>query len=196
MQSINFLGKRGGIYQKNIVYDRRLFLIALIVFGVTVITLLALIGFNIYLSSTLKGVVKKQNETKQSIMTNQTVEAQYLLFSNKLKTIAEIFEKRNNKQQAINYLSNLFTDSGFIGGVNYDGDAQILSLTVDSTSIFQLEKLVEKLDSDEVKTNFSSLNRSNIRRTEVGNYAMKLTVELKKQTGNSASDSKTGTNAK
>lgn len=179
MQSINFLGKRGSLYQKHVAQDHRLFQIALASFGVTVIVLLALVGFNIYLASTLQGVVKKQNDTKQSIVTNQTVEAAYLLFSHKLKAIAEIFEKRNNKQQAINFLNELFADNGFIGGINYDGAEQILSLTVDSTNIFQLEGLINKLDSPEVKSNFASLNRSNISRSSEGKYSMKLTVQLK-----------------
>lgn len=180
MQSINFLGKRGSLYQKHVAEDHRLFQIALASFGVTVIILLALVGFNIYLASTLQGVVKKQNDTKQSIVTNQTVEAAYLLFSHKLKAIAEIFEKRNNKQQAINYLNELFSENGFIGGVNYDGEEQILSLTVDSTNIFQLDELVKKLDSPEVKSNFASLNRSNMSRSNEGKYSMKLTIQLKK----------------
>lgn len=180
MQSINFLGKRGSLYQKHVVQDHRLFQIALGSFGATVIVLLALIGFNIYLASTLQNVVKKQNDTKQSIVANQTVEVAYVLFSSKLKAIAEIFEKRNNKQQAINYLNELFSDSGFIGGVNYDGAEQILSLTVDSTNIFQLDGLIKKLDSPEVKSNFASLNRSNITRSSEGKYSMKLTIQLKK----------------
>lgn len=180
MQSINFLGKRGSLYQKNVAQDHRLFQISLVSFGITVLVLLALVGFNIYLASTLQGVIKKQNDTKQSIVTNQTVEAAYLLFSHKLKAIAEIFEKRNNKQQAINYLGELFSDNGFIGGVNYDGVEQILSLTVDSNNIFQLDELIKKIDSPEVKQNFASLNRSNISRSSEGKYSMKLTVQLKK----------------
>lgn len=179
MQSINFLGKRGSIYQSNLVRDHKLFLAALICFGVSIIIFLAMIGFNIYLGVKLQNITKKQKETQQSIVTNQTVEASYLLFSNKLKAIGEIFEKRNNKQQAINYLSSLFGDSAFIGGVTYDGEAQILSLTVSSNNVFLLEDLMQRLDSDEVRANFASLNKSNIRRTEDGKYEMKLTIELK-----------------
>lgn len=179
MQSINFLGKRGSLYQKNLAKDHKLFLISLVCFGAVVLVFLALLGFNIFLGVKLQNVTKKQNETRQSIVNNQTVEASYLLFSNKLKAIGEIFEKRNNKQQAINYLSNLFGDSAFIGGVNYDGEAQILSLTVSSDNIFSLDELVKRLDSEEVRTNFASLNKGNIRRTEEGRYEMKLTIELK-----------------
>lgn len=181
MQSINFLGKRGSLYQKHIAEDHRLFQIALVVFGVTTLVFLALMGFNIYLASVLQGVVKKQTDTKQSIVTNQTVETAYLLFSHKLKAIAEIFEKRNNKQQAINYLNELFSDNGFIGGVIYDGDEQILSLTVNSSDVFQFEELIKKLDSAEVKSNFSSMSRNNISRMGDGKYSMKLTVQLKKE---------------
>jgi Tfp pilus assembly protein PilN len=123
--------------------------------------------------------IQRQNKTKQSLVDNQSLEVTYFVFSNKLKAIAEIFDQRNNKQQAINYLSNLFGDQVFINGVTYDGTAQVLSLNLTSTNIFDLEALITSLNNPEVKANFSSLTKSNVRRNEDGSYNLKLTLELK-----------------
>jgi len=179
MYNINFFGRAGDLYQKTREKDRKFLTWSLIGFGITLGLFTAILGLNLWYGQQLNQIVNNQNKTKQSLLGNQTVELAYLISTNKLKAIVEIFDQRNNKQQAINYLSNLFGDQVFINGVAYDGVAQVLSLNLTSTNIFDLEKLINSLNTPEVKANFSSLNKSNIKRNEDGSYNMKLTLELR-----------------
>lgn len=180
MYNINFFGKAGDIYQRTRKKDKKILTWALIFFGIALASFMIILGINLWLGQQLNLIVKNQTKTKQSLMSDQSVELSYLIFANKLKVIVEIFDLRNNKQQALNYLANLFGDQVFIKGVAYDGVAQVLSLNLTSANIFDLEKLINSLNTQEVKDNFSSLTKSNIRRNDDGSYNIRLTLELKK----------------
>lgn len=195
MYQINFFGKAGEVYLRTRNKDQKFMTWSLVAFAAVVAVFVAVLSYNLYLGNELEDTARKQTQTKQSLAGNQSVEVTYLIFSQKLKAIAEIFELRNNKQQAINYLANLFGDKVFISGVTYDGEDQVLSLNLRSKDVFDLEKLMVSLNSQEVRTNFSSLTKSNIRRSEDGSYDLKLTLELKNQAKTAQAASKTSTNA-
>jgi hypothetical protein len=177
--NINFFGKAGDIYQKTRKLDKQFLTWSLVGFGSVVVVFLVLLVADLWMGNQLKSIITKENNTKQSLADNQTLEVSFLVFSHKLKSIGEIFVQRNNKQQAINYLSSLFGPEVFISGVTYEGEAQVLSLALTSTNIFELEKLLNSLDTPEVKESFSSLSKSNIKRNEDGSYDLRLTLELK-----------------
>ena len=186
MYTINFFGRASDLYQRTRTLDQKFFRWSLIGFLGVMVIFVAVLATNLYFGQQLKKVSQNQNQVKQSLVDNQPLEVSYLVFSQKLKAIAEIFEHRNNKQQAINYLSNLFGDQVFISGVTYDGDVQVLSLNLNSANIFDLQQLLSDLDTPEVHTNFSSLSKSNIKRNEDGSYDLKVTLELKQDASGSA----------
>lgn len=186
MYTINFFGRASDLYQRTRTLDQKIFQWSLIGFLIVMVIFVGLLATNLYFGQQLKQVSQNQNQVKQSLVDNQPLEVSYLIFSQKLKAIAEIFVHRNNKQQAINYLSNLFGDQVFISGVTYDGDAQVLSLNLNSANIFDLQKLLSDLDTPDVRTNFSSLSKSNVKRNENGSYDLKVTLELKQDATASA----------
>ena len=186
MYTINFFGRASDLYQRTRTLDQKFFRWSLIGFLGVMVVFVALLATNLYFGQQLKKVSQNQNQVKKSLVDNQPLEVSYLVFSQKLKAIAEIFVHRNNKQQAINYLSDLFGDQVFISGVTYDGEVQVLSLNLNSANIFDLQKLLSDLDTPEVHTNFSSLSKSNIKRNEDGSYDLKVTLELKQDATNSA----------
>lgn len=191
MYTINFFGRASDLYQRTRKLDQKIFRWSLISFLGIMVVFVALLATNLYFGQQLKKVSQNQNQIKQSLVDNQPLEVSYLVFSQKLKAIAEIFVHRNNKQQAINYLSNLFGDQVFISGVTYDGDVQVLSLNLNSANIFDLQQLLADLDTPEVHTNFSSLSQSNIKRNEDGSYDLKVTLELKQATPSAATNNQT-----
>lgn len=193
LQSINFFGRAGDLYQRTRQQDQKFLKWALVWFGGVVGIFLILLIINLILGQQLKRLNTEQTQGKQSLVNNQSVEVAYLVFSHKLAAIAQIFEQRNNKQQAINYLSSLFGSEVFISGVTYEGTEQVLSLNLNSANIFDLSQLLQQLDTPEVKENFSSLVKSNIRRNEDGSYDLKLTLELKAATASAKTTGAGGT---
>lgn len=183
MSDINFLSRRQGkltkVEKQDLVYHRW----ALTAFGVTCALFFAAAIVSLLLTGQLKQATAQQKALTQQIADNEPVETSFLIFSQKLKSVQEIYESRSNKQQAIDYFSNIFGDQVFLSGMNYgeQGQDNQLTLRLTSENIFAFEKTLTILDSDEVKNVFSSVTKSGLRRDETGNYNLDIAVELKKE---------------
>ena len=186
--NINFLRKRNLKLNKFQKQDKTIFNYVLIYFSIATIITIGLLSTEIFFNSRLKSIKKQQDRVKNKITNSEDLELEFLFFANKLKFIKQIFEKRSDKQAAINYFSNLFSDQIYIDGIEYDGKGTTLSLRVKGTNVFYLEEVFSKLESDEVKQEFASLSKSGLRRNEDGSYNMNLIIGLRQGTNNTLSN--------
>lgn len=180
MAEINFLSlRRAGhtkVEKQDLVFRKyalTLFLAALTLFALSA-------GSNIFFTQQLKQLSTQQRTLTAQISNNEPIEVSFLIFSQKLKSIREIYENRSNKQQAIDYFSNIFGEQVFLSGMNYGGEGNQLTLRLTSEDIFAFENTLNVLDSQEVKNVFSSVTKSGLRRDDTGSYSLDLAVELKK----------------
>jgi hypothetical protein len=178
VSEINFLRKNLAKLKKQSKQDKEIYQYALIFFSTVVIIFIGLLSYRIYLSSQLKSTLSKQDKTKQSINNQEGVEISFLVFTNKLKIIRNLFEERSDKQAAISYFSNLFGEGVYIEGMSFGGNGSTLSLTIASDNIFILENIFERLENPEIKEKFSFVNKSNLRREDTGKYSLSLTISL------------------
>ncbi|MFH2118311.1 MAG: hypothetical protein ABII10_01080 [Candidatus Paceibacterota bacterium] len=181
MSEINFLTVRrsslGKANKQDVLY-RRYAMIAFII----ALSLFALVaGTNIFLTIRLKQANTRQKALSIQIANDEPVEISFLIFSQKLQSVREIYESRSNKQQAIDFFSNIFGDQVFLSGMNYGGEGNELSLRLTSQDIFAFDNTLAILSSEEVKNVFSSVSQSGLRRDETGNYSLDISVELKKE---------------
>ncbi|HCR81387.1 MAG: hypothetical protein UY13_C0002G0519 [Candidatus Pacebacteria bacterium GW2011_GWB1_47_8] len=180
MSEINFLQRRRAgltkVEKQDFVYRRY----ALIFFSVAFSLFVVSIGSHIFLTQRLKRLSVQHQSLTEQIANDEPVEISFLIFSQKLKSIREIYENRSNKQQAIDYFSNIFGEQVFLSGMNYGGEGNQLTLRLTSEDIFAFENTLNVLDSTEVKNAFSSVTKSGLRRDETGSYSLDLAVELKK----------------
>jgi hypothetical protein len=139
------------------------------------------LGVNIFLTQRLRQANAQQKALTDQIASDEPVEMSFLIFSQKLKSVREIYENRSNKQQAIDFFSNLFGSQVFLSGMSYGGEGNELSLRLTSENVFALENTLDTLDSEEVTNNFSSVTKSGLRRSEAGTYSLDLAVELKRE---------------
>jgi nitrogen fixation/metabolism regulation signal transduction histidine kinase len=184
MTEINFLtqrrltltkvGEKDAVYQK---YSMWVFI------GVISLFLIAT-GLNLYFSQQLSNLNQREKNLTSQISSEESTELTFLLFSHKLKTVKDLYQNRSNKQQAIDYFSNLFGSQVFLSGMSYGGTTgseNSLSLRLTGENIFALEKLLNTLDMDDVKQAFTSIKKSGLRRENNGTYSVDIAVELLKQ---------------
>lgn len=181
MSEVNFLTQRRAALTKTEERDTQYrryalwgFFGAVILFGIAV-------GTNIFLTYQLRQANTRQQALTEQIANNEPIEVSFLIFSQKLKSVREIYENRSNKQHAIDFFSNLFGSDVFLSGMSYGGEGNQLSLRLTSENIFSLENTLGVLASPAVTTEFSALSKSGLRRGETGSYGLDLSVELKKQ---------------
>lgn len=181
MSEINFLSQRQAklskVDKQDLIYRRW----TLIGFVVAIGFFLVAAGVNIWLNSRFQQVSTQQKTLSNQIEDDEPVEVSFLIFSQKLKSVREIYENRSNKQQAIDYFSNLFGDQVFLSGMNYGGEGNELTLRLTSENIFAFENTLDVLDSQAVSQTFSSVTKSGLRRDDSGSYSLDLAVELKKE---------------
>ncbi|HEX9817564.1 MAG TPA: hypothetical protein VGA89_01560 [Patescibacteria group bacterium] len=181
MSEINFLNLRraslGKTNKQDALYRRwttRAFIVTLILFALATAT-------NIFLTIRLRQANDKQSILSEQIAKDEPIEISFLIFAQKLKSVKEIYENRSNKQQAIDFFSNIFGDQVFLSGMNYGGEGNQLSLRLTSADIFAFENTLTILSSEEVKNAFSTVSQSGLRRDETGSYSLDIAVELIKE---------------
>ena len=152
---------------------------ALIAFGVTAGIFFLAAGLNIFFNSRLNNLNQQNQSLTAQISNDESIEIGYLVFSQKLKSVEEIYENRSNKQQAIDFFSNIFGSQVFLSGMNYEEGKNALSLKLTSDDVFALDDTLAVLDSEEVSNVFSNVRKSGLRRDETGNYSLDISVELK-----------------
>lgn len=181
MSEINFLTQRRSTLSKTEEQDLVYRKYALWGLYAGLAFFLLAVGVSIFLTQRLRQANAQQRALTDQIASDEPVEISFLIFSQKLKSVREIYENRSDKQQAIDFFSNLFGDQVFLSGMSYGGEGNTLNLRLTSENIFALENTLDLLDSQQVTTAFSSVTKSGLRRGEAGNYSLDLAVELKKE---------------
>ena len=181
MLEINFLSQRRltltKVEEKDVVYQKY----SSWVFGGVLLLFSIAAGFNIFFTQQLKKINTSEELFTKQIAGEESTELTYLVFAHKLKTVKKLYQNRSNKQQAIDYFSNLFGNQVFLSGMNYGGDTNELSLRLTRENVFALEKILNTLDSENVKNSFSSVTKSGLRRDNNGSYNLDIAIELLKQ---------------
>lgn len=178
MADINFVRQRVKKLTKLEKKDKKTFQITIIVTSALLLILAAVLGYKIFLTSQLNEVETSQKIFLGRIKQQEAREKSFVLFVNKLKVLSSVFQKRKNKQEAIDYFSQVFGPDVVIEKIVYDSNSELLTFRLLAADIFTLEGVFDLLSSDQSGQNFLSLIKSNLQRTSSGTYQMQITVMM------------------
>ncbi len=178
MADINFVRQRLKKLSKIEKKDKSVFQTTTTVVSVLLLILAVVLGYKLYLTSQLKGIKSSQDNFLSRIKKQEAREKSFVLFVNKLRVLSSIFQKRKDKQQAIDYFTQIFGPDVTIERIVYDVDTQLLTFRLLAADIFTLEKVFDLLSAEQSTTRFSSLAKSNLQRTAAGIYQMQVTVVM------------------
>jgi len=181
MININFLANRVSQKDKQKEQDAKIFHISIYVLIAAVVLMVVTVAFEFYGTLQISNSEKKIKEYKETIFAQEDVEINYLIFVNKLKAISEIYQKRSNKQEAMNYFSNTFDGVAEVIGMNYQEEQGGLVLQLQSDNVFRLEDIDNILNSTELRKKYQNVEKSALIRTDAGSYKLTLKLELKKE---------------
>jgi len=181
MANINFVQQRLKKLTKLEKKDKETFKIASTITLVLLLILAAILGYKLYLTSQLNQVKSSQDIFLSRIKKQEEKEKTFVLFVNKLRVLSSIFQKRKDKQEAINYFSQIFGPDVTIEKIVYDADSQLLTFRLMAADIFTLDKVFELLSTKQSTERFTSLAKSNLQRIASGVYQMQITVVVGKE---------------
>lgn len=179
MININFLANRVSQKNKQKAIDAKLFRISSYILVTVTILMVSIFAFKLFNNIKINSTEKKIAEYKDSILSQEKIEINYLIFVNKLKVISEIYQKRSNKQEAMNYFSNAFNGIAEIIGMNYQEEQGGLILQISSDNVFKLEEANKILNSNDLRNQYQNLEKNVLTRTDSGSYKLTLKLELK-----------------
>ncbi len=178
-RQINFLAERRKSLTKIEVQDQKAIRIASGVFTVTFLIFLAVFGVRFYFDRQLFQVREAQKAARSQILNDQAIEQSFVIFVYKLTALANLTQDKQEKNEALNFFSNLFGSDVFVTQMSYLEKERILSLKIQSDSVFSLRKVFELLNTDAVREEFASVNPSDLTRTPQGDYEMVITAVVK-----------------
>ena len=176
---INFVANRRKRLTSEQKRDEQWFTYALIAVSSIFVVFLLSVGVRFFFVHQLSTLEEEQRNTRLAIESQETVEKEYTVFAHKLRALSDLFGKRQDKQEAMLYFSQVFGPQVIISGIEYsESDDSIVSFTLNAPSVFDLENVFTILESDEVKENYSKVYKSGLGRGESGAYSLKLTIVL------------------
>lgn len=187
-ENVNFVKHRRRLLTKRQGQDQSLFRLSLIIVIVCFVLFLIAAGLRVYFSYSLNRVITQQNTYKTLVEGQQDNERAYLVFAAKLKILAGLFDQRRDKQQAIEYFTHAFDQNVLLSNISYEETGSLLTLGLQSNNIFVLQTVLDTLQDQVVRQQFQSLALSELKRSNLGQYQVTVTVVL-----NSASQSATTT---
>jgi hypothetical protein len=159
-------------------------------YGAITVTIIACViaGFSLFLSFSADQVLANRQSLEASILQQEEIERSALVLAAKVGSLAELISQRGDKQQAINYFTDLFSsDAVLIKDIDYQSREGVLQLRIEAQSVFVFEELVDALESEQTQSQFESIAKSELRRTREGAYSIVVTVVLRKNTTTGAS---------
>jgi len=178
-RQINFLAERRKGLTKVEIQDRKVIRIASMIFGTVFSVFLIIFGVRFYFDRQLFQVREAQKAARSQILNDQNIERSFVIFVYKLTALANLTQDKQEKNQALNFFSNLFGSDVFVTQMSYLEKERILSLKISSDSVFSLRNALKLLNDDSVRQEFSSMNPSDLQRNPAGDYDMVITAVVK-----------------
>lgn len=129
----------------------------------------------------LQQLSNQENRLLSQVRSQEDSEKSYVIFAAKLNVLSQLFAQRRDKQEALEYFTTLFGSDVLVSDVAYDADSGVLTLGLKANNIFTLQTVFEQLRSEEVKSQFTSVTTSELRRDDQGSYQTTVTIALKEE---------------
>lgn len=178
MSQINFVRQRVKKLSQLGRRDKKIFKIVTILSSFFLLLLISILGFRFYFLKQLQQVEAQQNNLKQQVKAYEEREKSFVLFVNKLETLSQLFLKRQDKQDAIAYFTQVFGPAVVIDQMAYDAEDQLLAFNLRSADVFALEEAFAVLAQTKTQDQFVQVSQSNLKRNEQGIYRLQVTVLL------------------
>lgn len=174
--SINFLSKQHKKVTDQQKKDQLWFRYSLMVLaGVVVVTLFS-VGVSVFFQFRLRAAQAQAKDLERQVLANEEVEKSAAILVKKLAILKDLFDERQDKQEALEYFTNLFGPNVVLKDIQYQSTEGILSLRLQAQSVFELERVFGLLELQQTVERYGDVARSELRRDQAGYYEMTITI--------------------
>ncbi len=175
-REINFLSDRHKAIVKQEQADRKIMTMCAIGLGVCFTIFIAYSAVQLFFSYQLNKTKAQETVLRSQIVGDQETERAFVIFVHKLSSLVQIDQDRQDKRTIIQFFNTYFGSSISITGVSFDQREKLLTLQLQSGSVFELKQVLIKLNDQAVLSKFASVKPSNLIRSADGKYQIDVTV--------------------
>jgi hypothetical protein len=178
-EGVNFVKHRRKALNKQQQLDQKLFRWAAVALTLVFLIFLASLGTRLALAFNVKTLEDQQDQYRQLVINQEENERSFVIFVAKINSLVDLFAKRRDKQEAIQFFTGSFDNDVLISDITYDADEAILAFGLESHDVFTLEKVFQTVQSQSVRDKFQQIKLSELKRGPDGQYRLAVTVILK-----------------
>jgi hypothetical protein len=182
-RQINFLAERQKGVSKQQKMDMRLLRITSVVLAIATVGGVIIFGSFFYLTYQFNQIKERERASRAAISSNQETEAGLVVYVKKLTTLATIYKDRQDKNDSIDYFTNLFGNDVVVTGIDFDPKDKLLRFQVHANDAFILRRVLDQANSAEVKAKFPILATSDLTRKEDATYQITISIPISKTAG-------------
>jgi len=106
-------------------------------------------------------------------------EAQYLVFSARLKSLGEIWPQRGSQQRTLYFLAQLALPGVEFQTVTFEQGTRTLQFSVSTGDYFMFEEFINHLRQPDISQQITGFTMKSVTRTDEGKYRMEVSLQLK-----------------
>lgn len=181
MSSINFLSKHRRNFTKQQKFDRRIYFYSLAIVGAIVMLTMIILTGKLWMNQQMANAQAEETRLKNAILSQEDNERRLLVMAAKIQVLSRLIDERHDKQEALTYFSNLFGPQVLIRDITYQASEGVLTLGLQSQSVFVLREVYDLLASVETLDRFNKVTKSALARNSSGSYGMNISIGLTSQ---------------
>ncbi len=177
--TINFFRqhrRRLAVLQKQ---DKIVLWISLGIFMVVGAITVGLVVYTFSQSQKSTQLQEKDDQASRALRGMVDTEAQYLVYSARLKSLVDVWPQRGSQKDTLNFLTQLTQPGVEFQRVTFEQETRTLQFTVSTNNYFEFEKFIELLRRPEISQQVTGFSMENVSRTEEGKYRMDVALQLK-----------------
>lgn len=179
--SINFLNQHRRSFTKQQQADKRIYFYALSIAGAVVLLTMGVLAGRLFMNQQMTTAQAEETRLKNAILSEEENERKLLVMAAKLQVLSRLIDERHDKQEALVYFSNLFGPQVLIRDITYQASEGVLTLGLQSQSVFVLREVYDLLASVETLDRFEKVTKSSLSRNSSGSYGMNISIGLTSQ---------------
>jgi Tfp pilus assembly protein PilN len=176
--TLNFLQQRRTRLAVLNKQDRYLLWGSLGFFTVVVAITLGLVIWSIILKQKAESLTETQAQNNRTLSSLADTEAQYLVFTQRLKIISELWPARGSQQQTLQFLTDISDPMVKFQNVQYEQESKQLSFSVFADDFFGVEKFLEQVRASGNQERIGNLEVTPPNRNDQGSYSFEATIVL------------------
>jgi len=179
--SLNFLRQRRHKLAALRKQDKVFLYVSAAIFSVIVVVAVVLAGYLYLQKQKYQEINQADTQITRTLSQLVNEEAAYLIYSNRLKTLATMWTKRGSQQKTLAFLAELALPNVSYQQITFDQSSRLLQFSVLTGDYFAFEDFVSKVKTPEIQARIESFSVGSVRRNDEGKYTFSVDMTLKEQ---------------